>query len=110
MKFVDDRDEREYRACVWMTAALKDACANDVDKMLTALAQGRQIRIDRCDDPKPGFPYAPHDTWSLHIDSTFVVGESEAQVKCKMLGLILNDGVGFPLFGRGFQAKRGRGK
>ena len=62
---------------------------------------------------KPGFPFAPHDKWLLAVDEWTVTADTREEAECKMLGLILRDGIGFPLFrscanaeGQGCRASR----
>ena len=95
-----DTDTRNYRACVFATEVLKEACAEKVRDMLVALTMGRILRYSQCDTEKPGFPFAPHDRWVLSIGEWMVTGETVEDAECKMLGLILRDGIGFPLFRR----------
>ena len=91
-------DQRKYQSCVWMTRELQAACAEKVRDMLHALTMGRPLRYSPCDIEKTGYPFAPHDRWMLTVDEWGVLGETREEAECKMLGLILRDGIGFPLF------------
>lgn len=91
-------DSEDYQACCWMTEKLKEACAWQVRYMLLALTKGRELEYVTVDMEKPGFPFAPHDTVVVSIGSTFAAGETVEEAECKMLGLLLRDAAGYPLF------------
>lgn len=104
MKHYEDADTMRYRSCVWMTEALREACAEQVEIMFRALTLGQKVQIENGEYTIPGFQYAPRDKVYLSVGNTFVTGKNLIEAECKMLGLILADSVGYPLFRKAFDA------
>jgi len=93
----DSADQRNFQGCAWATRALQKAAVEQVRDMLAALTIGRRINIEQRQRPAPGIPYAPHYEWVVSVDEWFVSAQTREEAECKMLGLILRDGIGWPL-------------
>ena len=78
-------DQRNFQGCAWATRALQKAAIEQVRDMLAALTLGRRINIEK------------RDEWVVSVDEWFVTAETREDAECKMLGLILRDGIGWPL-------------
>ena len=94
----DNADQRNFQSCAWMTRELQKAAIEQVRDMLSALTMGRSMNVERCERTHPGIPYAPHYEWVVSVGEWFVTGETKEEAECKMLGLILRNGIGWPLF------------
>ena len=93
-----DRDTQDYRACVWLTKHAKAAAMEDVRNILYALTLGKEIKYAKGNWPQPGFEFAPHNKWRVWVGNCNAFGENKEQGECNLLGLLMKNGSGFPLF------------
>lgn len=93
----DSADQRNFQGCAWATRVLQKAAIEQVRDMLAALTLGRMLVIAKQEHPAPGMPYAPHHEYVVSVDEWFVTAQTREEAECKMLGLILRDGIGWPL-------------
>ena len=94
----ENADQRNFQGCAWATRALQKAAIEQVRDMLAALTLGRNINIEQRERPSQGIPFdQPPQEWVVAVDEWFVTGETKEEAECKMLGLILRDGIGWPL-------------